>query len=160
MSRREAALRYLLILGLVMVLSPAGAEIYRWVDGEGNVHFGDAPPRTAGAERLEPKVNRYRPRVPVPSSSAAEIPGKAPRVVMYSTRWCGYCKQARRYFRDNGIRFTEHDIERSSSARSAYDRLGGRGVPLILVGDQRMNGFSAERFRMLYDRQASHSTSR
>ena len=34
--------------------------------------------------------------------------------------------------------------------RAEYDRLGARGVPVILVGTQRMNGFGEERLaRML-----------
>jgi len=150
----------MLLSGLLLTLSPATAEIYRWVDENGKVHFGDAPPRSGEVQRVEPRVNSYRGTVPALESAPAKVARKMPRVVMYSTRWCGYCKQARAYFKQNGIRFSEHDIERSSSARSAYDRLGGRGVPLILVGEQQMSGFSAKRFRQLYDRQASHSTSR
>ena len=34
-------------------------------------------------------------------------------------------------------------------ARAEYDRLGGRRVPLILVGSQRMQGFRAESFDRL-----------
>ncbi|MCW8907604.1 MAG: glutaredoxin family protein [Sedimenticola sp.] len=155
-------MRYLLMLlpGLLLALQPATAEIYRWVDENGKVHFGDAPPRSGMVQRVEPRANSYRLVTPSPASPARETLARVPRVVMYSTRWCGYCKQARAYFNQNGIRFSEHDIERSSSARSAYDRLGGNGVPLILVGDQRMSGFSAERFSRLYGRQVSQSTSR
>jgi glutaredoxin len=69
---------------------------------------------------------------------------------MYSARWCGVCKQARRYFRDHRVPFQEHDIETSDKGRRNFNRLGGRGVPLILVGDRRMRGFSAGRFEQLY----------
>lgn len=58
---------------------------------------------------------------------------------MYTTSWCPYCRQAREYFRDNGIPFVEYDIEKDAAARRRYDALGGRGVPVILVGDCRMN---------------------
>lgn len=155
-------MRYLLILlpGLLLALQSATAEIYRWVDENGKVHFGDAPPRNSEAKRVQPRVNSYRPVTPSPASSARATPVRAPRVVMYSTRWCGYCKQARAYFKDKGIRFSELDIEQSPDARRAYDRLGGSGVPLILVGEQRMSGFSVKRFSRLYERQASQSTSR
>ncbi len=71
-------------------------------------------------------------------------------VVMYSTSWCGYCRQARRYFKSKGIKYVEHDIERSRLAKRAYDRLGGNGVPLIVVGENKMSGFSVRRFDRLY----------
>ena len=71
-------------------------------------------------------------------------------VVMYSTSWCGYCKKARRYFKSKGIKYVEHDIERSRLAKRAYNRLGGNGVPLIVVGENKMSGFSVRRFDRLY----------
>ena len=71
-------------------------------------------------------------------------------VVMYSTAWCGYCRQARRYFKSKGIQYVERDIERSRLAKRAYDRLGGNGVPLIVVGENKMSGFSVRQFDRLY----------
>ena len=41
------------------------------------------------------------------------------KVIMYATDWCGYCKKARRYFRKNGISFTEYDIEKDAAAKKA-----------------------------------------
>jgi len=72
------------------------------------------------------------------------------RVVMYSTSWCGYCRKARKYFKANDIKYIEHDIERSLVAKRDYDRLGGNGVPLIVVGKNKMSGFSSKRFDRLY----------
>ena len=69
---------------------------------------------------------------------------------MYVTQRCGYCKKARRYFQSTGIAFSEYDIDASESARAAYDRLGGRGVPMIFVGKARMDGFSEEGFKRFY----------
>ena len=43
-------MRSLLIL-LVLASTPTLAEIYRWTDAEGRVHFGQRPP--AQAERIE-----------------------------------------------------------------------------------------------------------
>lgn len=82
-----------------------------------------------------------------PGTGAA---GASGRVVMYATSWCPYCRKARNYFRDNGIPFTEYDIEKNAQARREYDALGARGVPVILVGKKRMNGFSAAGFEKLY----------
>ncbi|MGB1221981.1 MAG: glutaredoxin family protein, partial [Alcanivoracaceae bacterium] len=59
---------------------------------------------------------------------------------------------ARRYFKQNNIAFTEHDIEKSEKARKAYDRLNARGVPVILYGRERMNGFSVAGFKRMYEK--------
>ena len=67
---------------------------------------------------------------------------KKPEVKMYATSWCPYCAKARAYFARRGIAYVEVDIEKSREGRAEYDRLGARGIPVILVGPQRMNGFS------------------
>lgn len=66
-----------------------------------------------------------------------------------STSWCGYCKKARNYFRAKGITFTEYSIEKSRRAKRDYDAIGGNGVPVILAGPSRMNGFNEQGFERL-----------
>jgi glutaredoxin len=75
-------------------------------------------------------------------ASAKAQPADTVPVVMYATAWCPYCAKARAYFKRTGTSYTEHDIEKSADARAEFKRLGGRGVPLILVGDEKMAGFS------------------
>ena len=90
-------------------------------------------------------------QVAEPAQSAApSTTAASPKVVMYATHWCPYCAKARAHFRNNGIVYVEHDIETSPAGRAEYQQLGGRGVPLILVGEQRMTGFAEARFDELY----------
>lgn len=76
--------------------------------------------------------------------------GTEQKVVMYATSWCPYCQQARNYFRQQGISYTEYDIERDAEAKHRYQAFGGRGIPVIFVGKRRMNGFSASGFNRIY----------
>lgn len=73
---------------------------------------------------------------------------------MYSTVWCGFCKKAKAYFKKKSIAFSERDIEKSSQAKKEYQKLGGGGIPLILVGNrtgtQKISGFSVARFDKAY----------
>ncbi len=62
-------------------------------------------------------------------------------VVLYGTAWCGYCNQARRLFADHGVTYLDVDIEKSSEGKAQFERLGGRGVPLIVVGERKIRGF-------------------
>ena len=49
----------------------------------------------------------------------------------------------------NGVRYDERDIEQSSTYADEHRRLGGSGVPLILVGDDRINGYNEGALRSL-----------
>lgn len=148
-------MRYLIWVLLIILssVSVVDAEIYRWIDEQGKVHFGDSKPITQSAEQVELKINSYTHVTyeTAPSAVGSTRNSGSKRVIMYSTAWCAYCKKARRFFKAKGIAFTEYDIEKSLTAKKAYDKLGGRGVPVILVGKSRMNGFSERGFMKLYE---------
>jgi glutaredoxin len=83
------------------------------------------------------------------SKAVAASSAEQPEVVLYATGWCGYCKLTREFFAANGIRYTEHDIEQSSVALIQHKKLGGNGVPLIVVGGEVINGWNEARLRQL-----------
>ncbi len=64
-----------------------------------------------------------------------------PKVVMYGTSWCPYCKQQREFFANNKIAFDEFDVEASKPNELAYNVLQGNGYPLTYVGYRRFAGF-------------------
>ena len=72
-----------------------------------------------------------------------------PEVTLYATDWCGYCAATRRFFADNGIQYRELDIEKSSEAAKIHRALGGNGVPLIVIGDDIVNGYNEANLRQL-----------
>lgn len=136
-----------LICLLVLLSGLANAEVFKWVDQDGNVHFGDAPKSSQQVEKVDININTYQPVI----NDHAESTLQEANVVMYATSWCGYCRKARNYFKANNIAFIEYDIEKNMSAKRRYDGFGGRGVPIIFVGHQRMNGFSIPGFKRLYE---------
>jgi glutaredoxin-like YruB-family protein len=136
------------LLSWLVALSAYGQVIYRSVDESGRVRYTSEKPADGEAKVLQTRVNSYTGAPTVsgqPSAPAAAVP----EVKMYVTSWCPYCKKARAYLTQRGIRYAELDIEKSREARAEYDRLGARGVPVILVGTQRMNGYSEERLAQL-----------
>ena len=62
----------------------------------------------------------------------------------------GHCKKARRYFNERGIVFTEKKIDSDKEAWNEYQQLNATGVPVILVGRKRMDGFSQGTFDQLF----------
>lgn len=73
---------------------------------------------------------------------SAYFPDRATRVVVYGTSWCQYCAKARAFLKANHIRYVDLDIEKSEQARAQHARLGGGGVPLLLIGDRKISGFN------------------
>jgi len=65
-------------------------------------------------------------------------------VEVYVTSWCRFCRQALDYLKSNGVKHVAYDIEKDSAARQKYEDLGGQGVPFIVIGSNKMSGFSRE----------------
>jgi glutaredoxin len=63
-------------------------------------------------------------------------------VVIYTTSSCGYCFKAKRLFKSMSVKYIEFDIEKSKEAHQQFTQLGGQGVPLIVIGDKRIHGYS------------------
>ncbi|MEC5163356.1 MULTISPECIES: glutaredoxin family protein [unclassified Janthinobacterium] len=79
-----------------------------------------------------------------PGIQAENAEGK---VVLYRTAWCGYCKKAAVYMRNNNIPFVERDIETNGAYKAEYKSLGGYGaVPFLVFGQKTMHGFSETAF--------------
>ena len=66
----------------------------------------------------------------------------APRVMMYTTSWCGYCARARALLESKGVRVLEIDVDEVSGARAEMvAKSGGRTtVPQIFIGDEHVGG--------------------
>ena len=145
--------RVLLTIAFVLSLCPCGvasAEVFKWVDANGKVHFSDRPPSARSAAKVDVSaVNSYEVVSVETVSPSAQI--GAQTVTLYATAWCRHCKAAKAHFAKRGIPYVEHDIEKSDFARSEHKRLGGSGVPLIVFGSHKMKGFSPARFDRLYD---------
>jgi len=135
-----------LVLGILTTFNNA-TEIHKWKDSNGRVHYGDRPPQNVTSEQITVKPNVYE------SPSIEDISKNfAPQdtVVMYSASWCKYCKRARNYFDANNIPYKEYDVETTEKGKRDYASLGAHGVPVILYGSQRLNGFSVDSFERIY----------
>ena len=153
---RKFTSQLFIVITLFLLPCTAFSEIYKWVDADGKTHFSSSPPPHGDAETVEPRaINTYsspdRSEEPL---SEMDTPNKKKvkkkKVVMYSAVWCSTCQTAKNYFRRKGIPFKEYDIETSAKGRKDYKKLKGTGVPIILVGKQRMDGFSASSFESMY----------
>jgi len=139
----------------------ASAEVYKWLDDTGRTHFSDQPPLDHKSENLDlTEIATYASANIVSDNADIDAQGsvskvdnnfeRKKKVVMYSAVWCGVCKKAKKYFRKNKIPFKEYDIDTSIKGKRDFKKLKARGVPVILVGKKRLNGFNANKFESVY----------
>ena len=65
-----------------------------------------------------------------------------PKVVLFSTSTCSWCRQARRYFKEHGVPFKEINVERDQqAARDIARKTGQAGVPVTKIGSSWIVGF-------------------
>jgi mycoredoxin len=67
------------------------------------------------------------------------------KVILYATAWCGYCKKTRALLNENNIPFYEYDIEKSQEGFKQHKSLGGKGIPVLLINGEVVNGYNPTR---------------
>jgi glutaredoxin-like YruB-family protein len=144
----------------IFTAEPLLAEMYKYTDSRGDVHYVDDLGRVP--KRYRAKARTLDDLPPISVMDATPVPAKKrpsvdtgsqtkPRerfsgtVELYMTSWCGYCRKAEQYLKQKGIAYTAFDIEKDESAKRRYRELGGTGgVPLIQIGANQIRGYSPE----------------
>lgn len=152
----------IIFLLLILFVFPLNAELYKWVDENGVTNYSDVKPENKTYQEIvikkqtsrtsHTKETKVKPLLFNTKEQKKPSKSKKRRIVMYAASWCGYCRKARAYFTKNNIRFKEYDIEKDSTAKRKYEKLGGSGVPLIVMGNRKMQGFNEAKFKQFYTR--------
>ena len=64
-----------------------------------------------------------------PGQGIAQAKSAQPKIEIYVTSWCPYCKKAVAYFQAKGLPFTIHDIESNPGAAKRFEQF--HGSPLL-----------------------------
>ena len=76
------------------------------------------------------------------STARRAQPAPQPRVLVFTTPTCSWCRRAKQYLTQRQVRFREIDVSRDPSAARDVVRLTGQmGVPVIVVGNRPIVGF-------------------
>jgi mycoredoxin len=65
-------------------------------------------------------------------------------VILFSTATCGYCAQARALLDARQVDYADLRIDDSDLARNEFEALAAVGVPVLLIGQRRIEGFREE----------------
>ena len=73
-----------------------------------------------------------------------------PAVKIYSTPTCVFCRMAKDFFKEHGVKFTEVDVAADeAAAQEMIDKTGQMVVPVIEVGEKVIIGFDKPRLKQL-----------
>ncbi|HWQ39381.1 MAG TPA: glutaredoxin family protein [Burkholderiales bacterium] len=139
-------------LATALLLAPgAQAELYRWVDDQGRVHYSDSPPPPS-ARKIEKK------RVPGKPATAGALPYELQQAVRNHpvtlfVSECGQaCTQARQLLAKRGVPHTELDATDPATQEQLKQLTGGSvEVPVLRVGRQTLRGFEAGQWNSALD---------
>jgi glutaredoxin len=133
---KSAVLLIILMLFSINIL----AEVFKTVDGKGKVVYSSRKSdQNANSMQLNLPKNS-----PVPSTSTAQ----KPKVILFATKWCGFCKKERAFLRKHYIDFEEINTETPDGSKQ-FKAIGGIGVPVTLIDDQRLDGYDENRLQQL-----------
>ncbi len=139
--------RLAIAVAAMLVAATAGAQMYRWADKDGKVHYTDTPP--PGAARGVQK--RAGPPAPAETGPAAPYAvQQAARnfpVVVYTAPNCGQpCTDGKALLAARGVPYREIEVGPGSglTAEDLKKVTGGDTVPVIFVGRSTTRGFETE----------------
>jgi len=66
-----------------------------------------------------------------------------PRIILYTTDYCGYCVRAKQLLEQRGIDYEEISLENDPAFRERVYELGRQWtVPLITIDDEAVGGYT------------------
>jgi glutaredoxin len=127
-------------LALLLCAGGACAQMFKWTDSKGVVHYSDEPPREdARVERKSFAGGMKGVQLPYALAEAAR---KSP-VVLYTSSACVPCDQGRALLQQRGIPFAEKTVTSNADQQALVEAGGADQLPVLLVGDAKRLGFQA-----------------
>ncbi|MEW6164082.1 MAG: DUF4124 domain-containing protein [Pseudomonadota bacterium] len=142
---------------LLLALACAGLvqaqTMYRWVDQDGKVHYGDRPPQSGKAADVQerkysaPTADR---QTPATLRQAAE---SYPVTLYVAANCTTACADGRNFLNKRGIPFSEKTLSSNEEIAALREKLGGGEtvVPVLQVGEKTSRGYLESAWAGLLD---------
>ena len=141
----------LIVLPLLLAGATSAAEMFRWVDADGKVHYTDAPPPPT-AKNVQQKNLGDKPGGGAQMPFVLQQAAKNFPVTLYSSACGDPCTSAKALLGKRGIPFTEKNPEKNAADSEALKKLiGGPVVPVLIIGADVLKGFDESRWNSALD---------
>lgn len=130
------------LLCLLLASLSASAQVYKWTDAQGTVHYTDTPPPVRNASQIKtPAPGAASGQTPLPYELARAV--KASPVTLYTTTQsaCAACDHGRALLRARGIPYTEKTVNSDEDKEQLRQLTGKLELPLLAVGSRQIAGF-------------------
>ena len=127
---------------LLLACFSASAQVYKWTDAQGTVHYTDTPPPVQKASQIKtPAPSAASGQTSLPYELARAV--KASPVTLYTTTQsaCAGCDQGRALLRTRGIPYTEKTVNSDEDKEQLRQLTGKLELPLLVVGSRKVAGF-------------------
>ena len=132
-------------MALLLATAANSQQVFRWVDKDGKVHYGDMLPPPAEVKSVQTKklADSVIEQDDVPF--AVEQAMKKNPVTLYANNCGELCANAKALLSKRGIRYAEKNPEADPAAGAALKQTpGGLQVPTIMIGAVSIAGFDEE----------------
>ena len=140
-------------LGLVgcLVAAAASAQLYRWVDKDGKVHYSDTPPPSSAGKSAQVRSGGNVADTGTLSYATQQAVKNFP-VTIYTADNCKEaCADGRKLLQSRGVPFREVAIIDDKSREELKQVSGGEEVPVMTVGKSVTKGFGADAWNLALD---------
>jgi glutaredoxin len=140
-------------LGLLAFLfaATASAQLYRWTDKDGKVHYSDTPPPASAGKAAQVRSSGN-------TADAGALPYATQQAVknhpvtLYTADNCKEtCADGRKLLQVRGIPFREVAIADEKTRDELKKVSGGEEVPVLAVGKSVTRGFGADAWHLALD---------
>lgn len=129
-----------LLIGLLAAGAAYAAELYRWVDSEGKVHYTDTPPpptaKKGEEKHLTPSVIQSTQTPYATREAAKNFP-----VTLYNSDCGETCNEARKHLARRGIPFAAKNADDPAVQEEMRKAFGGLQVPILVIGKTPIKGY-------------------
>lgn len=136
---------------LLLAASVAQAELYRWVDADGKVHYSDQPPPSSAKQVEQRKSTTSKPgEAQLPYALQQAV--KSFPVTLYTTDCGDGCNRARKLLAKRGIPHTEKDATDATTQEELRKLIGANlEVPVLKVGRTVLRGIEEGQWNSALD---------
>jgi glutaredoxin len=138
------------LAALLLLPALAQAQLYRWVDDSGKVHYSDQAPAT-GAKGVQkksaPGSPSASPQLPYPLQQAM----KNFPVTLYTADGCKACGPARDLLNKRGIPYKDVGVVTPQDLEKLKSLAGVDEVPVLTVGREILTSFDSGAYETVLD---------